>query len=121
MEGVCLYITTVIRGRSDSNTLEPAKSLLCWTALFVHTLDHITFNLFRENHSWQSTEERKECFIQEVSKKDLFLLSYRVCLFVAITVTEEIVCCKLRKKIKSKDIFVLHLQVYTMGQVKYLM
>lgn len=40
----------------------------------------------KEKHSWLSTEEQKECFIQEVNKKDLFLLSCRVCLFVAITV-----------------------------------
>lgn len=134
MEGFCPFIATVIWGRSDSNTLndEPAKPLLCWTFLFVHTLEDTMFSFAasgtftgrclagdrlrqgtltilqwfeegeRENHSWLSTEEPKVCFLQEANKKDLFLLSYRVCLFVAITVTEAILCCKLRKKWRAE-------------------
>ena len=67
----------------------------------------------RENHSWLSTEEPKERFIQELQKKDLFHLSYRIC---SRNSDRKNFMAQTEENMQSRDIFVLRLQVYTKNQ-----
>ena len=137
MEGFCRFIATVIRGRSDSNTLddEPAKPLLCLTFLFVHTLDRTMFSSaalgtftgrclflagdrlrqgtltilqwFEEGRGKPIVgcprKRRKSALSRRLIQR-IYSSSYTelVSLFVAITVTEEILCHKLRKKWRAE-------------------